>query len=237
MRIKIKTNGNPAVDDRFELRQAEDGGVLTVAERIPEEVIMKHLESCSRNSQTAVVLDIRQRASPKIWLYAYSLKNYFELLKRCKSYCQTEPADPYFGVIVVDVDAYSAETIATELAAVESGECSAASPSDLNAVSLDTLAEWLQHVPIGPENYALMQLLHAGKIRDEHVWLDGRESVRFTLSGSIQEPPEVFRKLPSVESALLELFLEGEVGFHIATRNGKPAIAWFLINRCSALCQ
>src|ERR1039457_5974832 len=115
--------------------------------------------------------------------------------------------------------------------------CTCPPNGDLRAVSLETLAEWLLHVPIGPENYALMQLLRAGKIRDEHEWIDGRESVRFTLSGSIQGLPEVVRKLPSVESALLELFLEGEVAFPLATRNEKPAIAWYLINRCGALCD
>jgi hypothetical protein len=170
----------------------------------------------------------------EILIQASNLHAYFGLLKYCHAAGVIESADPSFGTIVALVDGSSAKAIATEVASFDLSRCAADLTSLMSAPSLEGLAEWLLYVPADPENYALTLLLAAGKIRVEHEWIDGRESVVFTASGSIEELPEVFRNLP-LESTILKLVLKGELGFHLAARNGKPAIVWRLLNRCGAL--
>jgi hypothetical protein len=100
----------------------------------------------------------------------------------------------------------------------------------LNAVSVDILAEWLVCLPISLENYALLQLLQAGKIRGEREIRDGQAVVVFRSSGSIEALDSFFRKWPGAEAAIVELFAHGGLEFCMTTRNGKPAILW----RCTS---
>jgi hypothetical protein len=91
---------------------------------------------------------------------------------------------------------------------------------------LDTLIEWVLHLPISPENFALIQLLRAGKIRDEREVIDGEEVVMFKSMGSIPDLSGFFRRSPSVESALVELFVQGGLDFSLSSHAGRPVIQW-----------
>ena len=201
-----------------------------------------------------------------ILIRASNLRSYFELLKSCEAKARVESKDPYLGLIGSVADGPSADSIATEVASYNLSGRGADRRWLMGAASLEALDEWLLYAPIGLENDALAQLHSAGKIREEHEWIDGRESVVFISSGPIQElaqflpqfasasrhsdidPPwrprvelEIWRQgytwEQDVAAAAVGPFLDGEVGFHLATRNGKPAITWRLISSGGALCQ
>src|SRR5262249_458523 len=156
------------------------------------------------NSRNAVALQMRGAASPKIVIQAHRLKDYFGIRKRGEAIGEVEAANPYSGLVLVAVEASSAEAIATELASFDSGTCRSELTSDLSDVSLENLGEWLLRIPLSLENYALLQLLQAGKIRGERDGNGGEATMIFRSAGSLGELSAVLRTWHAIDAAVLE---------------------------------
>jgi hypothetical protein len=226
MKKRVKINDTITATEQIELEQAETRGFLIVPEGGRGEFLSKYLETCARNSRNAVLLQLRDWASPQIVIQAWRPRDYFEIRKHCESLGQIEVANPYSGLVVVVVAASAAEAIATELTSCATGTHVSDLPSDLSTVSVEILTEWLLCLPMSLENCALLQFLQAGKIHGERESIGGEATMVFRSSGSIGGLSAFLRTWPGVEVGVLELFARGTLEFRLGVRAGKPAILW-----------